>query len=1035
MPRNDEYIKTAEAKMQAAWTGPGSSPFIVDLPLPDELRTRSEEIARTTPLFLLFSRAPTLATWAVLIPLARAYGLSSTEVYAHIGAFVGEDLSAGPGREDFKGRYRRAARRIGLPVSGNQPTDLFFAPLGPPQARHGELAHAFVAAALRLGPPATEDTAATRAWQRAATRDRFPGQTRLHATLAFDTSAWLAQRFEAWRRAAPPLSDTEASLFAAYERVLATYGARRDRITGPPRLLWTGETLAFESEPSRDPQALTFGAFPTPLAGGQPRALPKPWPSAVDWTCGTRRDTLLAAPAEGEILVFDADTGALEARVGPASGRIDVVPERVVIVAAEAFDTPTWSAAFPAPDPSFFVGWAAAGEMLAFSERADLVLVPTRTASLRLSGRTIGRAGTQPLYGADADLHVRIDPELGGRSRIVRARRGDDVRFASVDADARGEAVIPLRAFRLDETGDPSPALFEVLAPSAAGDLDARAELVTGGWVWPGVPAPERELSDVTVPSNFVLARSAGLEVVGGRLFPDPRADVDRPFLGLREGGTVREFTLSARVEKLWHVRVAREDRIVVPAGARLVLGYENRHDTLRLRSDDRDADLLVLGTVLRRPFHERREIEIGAERLQAPSTRDDRIALRRTDGRVHLLARIRRQTDPSRLEVETDANGTTFRVTPQEEVDAIALRIESVDGTVETGMAAFGHRPVARPLPPGVTLRSHDPDTGALEIVISRPADAVPARAAVLVRAADEEAFEPLRDARDISIAFGLPGAAPPPTRDVLARLAAFLADPVPEPLEAQIAESLGPAYAAAIKSLAGESRMVGPILPALAAVRLDGGPPRHDIVGVAPWVLEAPPTALAGLPVETGLAPLGRIGALPDPGGLPNPAGEAPLVAWLERIAADPKLPEGLDAEALRTAFRNLRLRLAETDLSCLSGDGATATNARLIADVFVENLDALREFDRAGGGDPYPARIVALLERVARAAAQGCTAETLDAIAARTGLLRADIGRTLTLLLRAGIEAFAHFLALWRAARAAQTDRAENATREVP
>jgi hypothetical protein len=224
-------IEALETALTRAWTGAGSTPFLVEAPVSAEISRRAEAAIRAVRLETLFSRAPTLAVWGVLTPLARGYD-DGREVYRHIGAFIREDLDDALSRDALKSRFRAAARRIGLPVSGNDPTGLFFAPLGPPHSYHDDLAEAFVGAALSLGPPAIEDTPSARRWQRLAVTIARPGHTRLLATIQFDQAAWCARRFTTWRRGEAPLGEAEAHLFAAYDAALARRGRNRsDNLT------------------------------------------------------------------------------------------------------------------------------------------------------------------------------------------------------------------------------------------------------------------------------------------------------------------------------------------------------------------------------------------------------------------------------------------------------------------------------------------------------------------------------------------------------------------------------------------------------------------------------------------------------------------------------------------------------------------------------------------------------------------------------------------------------------------------------------
>ena len=109
-----------------------------------------------------------------------------------------------------------------------------------------------------------------------------------------------------------------------------------------------------------------------------------------------------------------------------------------------------------------------------------------------------------------------------------------------------------------------------------------------------------------------------------------------------------------------------------------------------------------------------------------------------------------------------------------------------------------------------------------------------------------------------------------------------------------------LGPHYAANFAAF-GAARMVGQVKRVLNLARGDGRPPRHDLVGVAPWIFEADPVAFSGLDAGSGLAPLSAMALVAAPAHLPDPRGDAPLAAWLDRLQSGEAAPPGLDAAAL--------------------------------------------------------------------------------------------------------------------------------------
>lgn len=572
----------------------------------------------------------------------------------------------------------------------------------------------------------------------------------------------------------------------------------------------------------------------------------------------------------------------------------------------------------------------------------------------------------------------------------------------------------------LGAPGDPVRVLFEALAPGALNDLDARAELSVAAWIWPGLDGLTASGDLLPAPESFVEARSAGLRRDRDGLHIDYRAEVKAPILGIQDGDTVREFRLAVRGDRLWHVRVAAGDRVLVPRSARLVFGHANRHDTLVLQSGDRDADLIVLGRVFRRPFFWRTRLEITAGLLEADgddiagaAESDDRIVLRRKDGRHDLLARLVRAADPSFVDLADADDALTITLGPRTACDAIRVRIETALGAIEEGAEALARNPVDAPLPRGVTVAAN-PDSGQIVVRIRHVPGRPPALASFLVRPSGTEDFVPLRDADGACFAVGLDGDLRRPDLASLLRLARFLAEPAPVVLGGQLEAALGPHYAAALDAV-GVSRMAGTVKPVVALGRA-GGTPRHDLIGVAPWIFQSALFAFIGLDAASGLAALGMMSAVAPPDRMPDPRADHPLELWLDQLGADLNPPKGLDAAALRHGFSVLRHRLRETELRLLLGGGPDAATATRIASVHVESLGRLRDFDHAGGGDDRAARLAAVLERFARACALKEADDFLARLAFRTGFTARECGRVLTLILRAGVEIFAYFRILW-------------------
>jgi len=118
---NPDLRSDIEEAFSAAWTGHFSTPLIADIDLPAALIEAATSLVRKARLKILFAHSPTLAVWAVLYPLSRSYGATTSDVYLHISKFVGENCSDVASRDALKSDFRRAARKIGLPVHELRP--------------------------------------------------------------------------------------------------------------------------------------------------------------------------------------------------------------------------------------------------------------------------------------------------------------------------------------------------------------------------------------------------------------------------------------------------------------------------------------------------------------------------------------------------------------------------------------------------------------------------------------------------------------------------------------------------------------------------------------------------------------------------------------------------------------------------------------------------------------------------------------------------------------------------------------------------
>jgi|GEM_PF-2035703 len=1011
-----ENIQGLEKRFVSAWTGAGSTPFIVDVVLSDVDLELATKVVQSFPISRIFELCPTVACWGTLKGLSDSYDGGNRHVYEPISDFLEEPLGEAWQRDTLKHNFRRKGRAIGLPVVGTEPTSLFFGAVGPVKSMYSEMAHAFIFWALSFGVPATEDTTAARVWQRRAVNYSAPNLKRLQVAVQFDQSAFLAQRFEAWRQGSDPLSQNERELFSAYDRAAAEYGRKRKDLIGPPVACWSADRLGLEAEKSDRAQIVVSGVVQKRLTPGGQKTLDAPWDEKVSWKCGTATRQVPFAPSEGELLLFDADTGRLIKRAALADGAVTVACETVVALAAKPFENDSFGDAIPARDPRYFVLWAEAGESLRFADGSAVVIERPVENAIWIAGNVFGRSGSRVLYSSQGSLVGRLDPDVGGRTRILRTRHGDQVKFFPFSADEDGAFAISFDQIGLSESAGVERVVFDVLAPGAAGDENARSEIKASAWLWPASDYSGGQIDTLPIPQNYSAAHSRGLRAENGELFVNLAADGGVPLLGVIAAGTPVEFEILTRAETLAHTLVNTQETALVPRGRLVTLAHENRHDTFRIKSEDKQCDLLVLGKLIKRPFLGAGSYEIGASKLTTEPGGDDRIALCREDGSVTVFARLRRIDDPAQVSISIAETSTVLRFKPAKAIDALRITVTSVSGDVQSGQISLGRLPVEGAAPRGITARFLS-KSGPVEVSFVDGAFSLPSLAKIEVRKEGERIFSDVPDVSGYQMHVGL-GPEEFDNRAVklveIAQLASF---PTHGALEAHFNATLGKAFEKCLEHH-GSRRMVGAIKPALLARSTTDAAPRLDLISAASWIFEAPFSAFSNLSADCGLHSLGQGSDLVEFVDPPSPLGENPLQGWLDRITHDVNLPNAVDAKALENALRMARFRMRETDLRLLIGSNPTATVVAAITSPWRGTEDALRKFDTDGGGDDRITRVAATIESFASSCAVGQSQKFVQAVTSRTGFASADVGRALTLMIRADVEVFVYFKSLWHA-----------------
>ncbi|WP_436399411.1 hypothetical protein [Roseobacter sp. S98] len=1003
-----------EAELNIAWQRKNASPYPGQLPISDPEAARilvRQVLARQLGnAFALFRDYPLLALWATLTPLAERYGMASNTIYDCLSDALDLPLHDNDNRARFKGYYRSACRKKGILVSGNTPSDLFFPPLGVADSKLPDWSNSMVAALLRYGPPAIEDTSSALAWQRRALAWMPEALTRPRSAVLFDHTAWYADRITHWRQGHAPDGQREEALFSRLDQSMRAYGVTRDKIVGPPSLKWYREGLSLMAEPSALAQTITRDKFPERITPGKSLSLAVPWPETVTWTA-RQAQLIPCAPSSGEMLFFDVDTGNFLARLKTdASQEFDSSVPRIVALSRTSFSAGRFGPALPAKDPSYFFAWVSTGDTLEVAGQ-EIRIVPKADPAISLRAPVLGHAGSTVLRAGSPDGHVeiRVHPDMLG-DRVLRITARDRVLHRVIQPGVDGIATLSFSDLQLDQPGDPTPYLFELLIPGASQNREARAEMKASHHIWPGAALTEQGiLENVPLPSGYLAARSAGFHLTDGRLTMDVSTAHENATLCIEEVNGPVSYDVPFKTVRLWRHKVTTGDKERVPLGSVVPFFPDDRQDSFMIEAPGCKDDLIAMGIRKKWPFYARTRIEIPASVItpDTPPT-DDRIALIDREGRTTLLARIC-QTPAATIHLLEHAKGLDVCFSPSREIDAVGLIAHNVAGETWEAAAALANRPVDHPLPKSVQVTCEEN-----EIILHLPATWPEAgRLDVTVRPRDSEYFVPETGDDGLPLSVGMVSENSEDARPE--RVAEIIAEPTTAALQDHVQRILQPCLERSIQKAAA-GKMFSPLANVWTIMRKGGGTPRGDLVSAAPFVFAQPLVAYSTLSTHATIGALGRMVEVPQTSCIPPLDNPDPLKAWLLRLPEGTGIPPALDASALDRAFVALGGRLDTQGLRAQLTRGALGSALRLMLNAYGAHVEMLRDFDRMTGQTDFASRLVSLLERFARASRQDAAEDCLQDVVRRTGLPIAQVGEIFTMLIKTAPEVFAYFLTLW-------------------
>ena len=1038
-------LQTADRKVRDAWESQSASPFLGQISFDSKMST---EIGATVRRSILgsfqncrhvFAGAPYAAVWTTLHALAKRYGVATSEVYLHIGDELGIALGPQSDRETFKTAYRRACREIGLKFhESTMPTGLFFSNLGVADAQVSKLAECLLNGAVKLGPPPEEDLAELRTWQRAATHERLKSYTRAQAALRQDTIASYAQLFCAWRAGEIATNRTNAHLFDAFKEATKHLHIDATALVSLPRLLWTEHGLGLMASASSRQQTVEYQRVPNILKPGQPWSVPVPWPDSLRWKCGDLLRDIQITPKADEILVFALDTQRLVARIKTDTERLAVPSAEILVLGGAAFvlHRPAGATQSMAQGQAHVSLVEVPVEGVCIETCTGRVLFEReRDLAMRISGPIIGRCGSLALYSAAAMLTVIAGKDFANEGRVLRIRSDRAVWYVEdVTFNAHGEAEAPFAEIGFGKAGDPIDTEIALLVSGAKPGPDARVEIRGRFFIWPGTESfdPDAAFRVDRVPTNLLANTTEHINRDASGIWIDPGAGFHHATLSLKIAGRQRDCAIPVRGTRIFRNTFADDRRYPVTLGSILTLGHANRQDTISVRSTDRNVDLWVRGTVIRRPFIAHSEWEIPASQIYLDSSVDDQIALLVDDGSRRLLCRISKVVEPHNITVEASEAKVRARVQLPYSCDAIGLRIyrERSTGDPETVLVQLGGRPILARAPAWLRAEVLEAAPQVVELVVDRGYWLIDSGLGLIVmRPAGVDEIVTLKDARGRPFPLPLTAAsAPPATGDLglaASNLASMLAGSYQPICDSVVREALLPRASSAIAMIASCGRY-SPLLRLLftpPVVQQPGFLSRLDMLhlNLAPELFSGDPYSFStfrNITAARRLAAMAETPLMKIPNMIRAATTEDGLMkGWLEDLeGAGADVPGVLSAEALRQAFLSFRQNALGSDFYLAISHETIGQTLTKALNVYASHLKELLSYDDEAGADRTGVRLAAYLSRFARACRAGSALEFHRVVARRTSLPVEHVTPATSLTLHVGWELFTYFMIFW-------------------
>lgn len=695
--------------------------------LPDT-RSALQALVKTgyTPQKLL-QKFPNVTAWAICASLLENYGQGNQEIWPLIGRLFGKDPSLAA-RTEIVDSFKSVCRKIGLVTDGfDRNVDVFLIHVGVARGQLGHVAKAFLQQEAANGLPSSDDVVQLNRWEDDAVLTFLPVGVHVpERPILHDETAWMAALFLKWRT--NPAELREQSTFAAefadtLERMEKDVGSTTLLASQPsPRLIWVDGRPQLQVPAGAGRLQINIGSQSLRLKRGQVWPLPNPLPSALTWIAdGEQRHLPLY---DASFVIFEPEDGR---QLVPRKGTNEWIVQTSVALVTSAREFTVDGTAADLFGPDLYVAQVNLRKNPAElrSSSQNVVLRGSKRTRISIEGRPIavqsGRAGS--LWSADAEivLEAALYTDRIVTLKAECADRSERVRCELDDSDiGRLSVANILESLDLDQTGDPIRIVLTMLRDADGQFIETRIRREI--FVWPTCTG----LDGVTFlcarpPSNFVEPSSKHiLYDESGNLCLDRRGGYDKALIGFEIDSDTRQFLVDWPEISMVLERT-NGTREPLMLGSAIILGADDWHSSLVVRSPDRRATLTIAGRTLERPFANTGSWAIPLRQLH--QTHDNLIYLLNGAART-LLARIETVAAPNEIVVNHRADGVTARISAPFSIGGALLIAEDEDGEVVSSEFSYDHFPTDISSDPKVSAKKSADDNITILLKNSRSSE-----------------------------------------------------------------------------------------------------------------------------------------------------------------------------------------------------------------------------------------------------------------------------------------------------------------------